>query len=684
MFKLGNTEINAISLTDMFSKEDFGVPDSDYRSLDPDWTRPDEWLDMPVINSGDNKIAILMAVPSGYNPKDVGLNLSGSQNVSYNTYHTHMEIDWGDGSSSTENGVYSSVTSYHSYSYEDLPESTEFTYHGRPARQVIIQVDGSLSGIGYVNLGYLNGYSNPGRDSFYNNGQTNDVLDVHIDAPDMFNFYLSYSLDMENIHINCGQLTQNFNQRFSGLRSLRKIVIPSGCTSSVNSFDGAFGGCENLQELPMLDTSSVTNFNNAFNGCRNLRDFPPYNTSNVTVWNTAFAGCRSLRRLPDLDYRKASSLWNTFSSMDELRVVQSGILWPTGENISFDYTFQYDSNLIHVSDDISFDGASTMYQTFYNCKNLIKIPKINAPSATNLGKLFQACSSIEKIEIGDISSATSLYESFNGCSSLRSLTIDDAGSSITNLNNAFSNTRMTRLPHMNTQNVTNWWNAFSSNPNLQHVPVYDYSSCTTLDYIFQYCTALQDVKFKNLNTNLNSAYQAFYACSNLRSIPSGLFDSYGSCPIYFNRIFSGCSRLNHARSINLSRATHPSNNGPFYQTSFTSIEDVTFGSGVSINAFLRDNYYIEYIPDWDVSEVSYFNNAFYNTRSLSWCDMRGLRVSTSFYNCILSSGAIENIFNNLGSGVTGQSIDIRDNYGTSQLHPDTISIATSKGWTVTT
>ena len=41
------------------------------------------------------------------------------------------------------------------------------------------------------------------------------------------------------------------------------------------------------------------------------------------------------------------------------------------------------------------------------------------------------------------------------------------------------------------------------------------------------------------------------------------------------------------------------------------------------------------------------------------------------------------IFNNLET-VSSATIDIRQNHGTSELHPDTIAIATGKGWTVST
>ena len=96
------------------------------------------------------------------------------------------------------------------------------------------------------------------------------------------------------------------------------------------------------------------------------------------------------------------------------------------------------------------------------------------------------------------------------------------------------------------------------------------------------------------------------------------------------------------------------------------------------------NKYISTIPDWDVSGVRNLDLAFYSCSSLEWSDLKNTECSISYYDCLLGSGALENIFNNLASGVTSKTVNVAHNYGASQLHADTIAIATNKGWTVTT
>ena len=53
--------------------------------------------------------------------------------------------------------------------------------------------------------------------------------------------------------------------------------------------------------------------------------------------------------------------------------------------------------------------------------------------------------------------------------------------------------------------------------------------------------------------------------------------------------------------------------------------------------------------------------------------LAGIAVKPVLQNSFLVAVLSEHIFNNLKDGVTGQTIDIRYNYGTYELHPDTIA-----------
>ena len=90
------------------------------------------------------------------------------------------------------------------------------------------------------------------------------------------------------------------------------------------------------------------------------------------------------------------------------------------------------------------------------------------------------------------------------------------------------------------------------------------------------------------------------------------------------------------------------------------------------------------VGPYDLSMVTNFSAAFSNCKELAVVDATGMAVSVAFNSCYLSSGEITKIFYNIASGVSGQTINVSSNYGTPELHADTIAIATSKGWTVTT
>ena len=92
VIKVGNNSIGKISVIEPYD-DPIGTPE--YK-LEP-WVRPSEWLDMPVINSGDEKTAILLFIPSG-EPYQVTMRVQGIES-STSTYvrPTYSTIDCGDG-----------------------------------------------------------------------------------------------------------------------------------------------------------------------------------------------------------------------------------------------------------------------------------------------------------------------------------------------------------------------------------------------------------------------------------------------------------------------------------------------------------------------------------------------------------------------------------------------------------
>ena len=160
VIKVGNNSIGKISVIQPY--EDSTGKSTHFYDIDPEpWVRPSEWLDMPT---DDNMVAALIFVPSGAHDFTVSAYARGT-GTSSNNNPTYIPIDWGDNTSgliygtrhdnSNYNGYFSSF--HKMYDYDLLSPSTEIEIGGTTGRQVLIKLDGSVSGIGYFSLRDLSG-----------------------------------------------------------------------------------------------------------------------------------------------------------------------------------------------------------------------------------------------------------------------------------------------------------------------------------------------------------------------------------------------------------------------------------------------------------------------------------------------------------------------------------------------
>jgi len=676
--KLGNAEINAISIIEPYSAADLGGTDYSEAGLEPDWVRPSEWMDMPVINSGDNQIAMLMMVESGTVNRYASMQMISHSNNS----GIHTTIDWGDGTSSLAYTTSNNSTIYpdHYYNFEDLPEDTEIPFNGTVARQALIQMS-SPSGFAYLNVSTMNGQLDPNKNTLYSNSQSTNIVDIHVNAPDMTQFVAgSNSRHLERLHINCDTI---INSPFNGLKNLRVAYIPSGATTGRTSLSQMFYSCEKLKRAPMLDTSSATSLNDLFHNCFSLTYVPEYDTSNVTNFYTVFWQCRSLDYIPFSDFSNATSLSHAFGGMQNLKAFPNGISWPTG---LYDSTnlFKGNEDMVYIPDDINLSGASTLANMFNGCTSLRRVPDIYAPNATSMSNCFGNCHSLKKINIKDISSVTNMHYAMSPCSELREVAVENVPTGVTTFFALYlSNSKLIKSTDFYTGNATDVRYMYGGCKELERAQTIDMSNASDIRQIFQHCRKIKEVNFININNKIGDALSAFEGCVSLESIPSGLFQDYNSCPSYTYDMFSN-TNITRVQNINLSGCIQSNNRSPFYINNVHELDNIILGSGAYLYGLIYNNEFISRIPAWDAYGVKNLDNGFRECINLSWSDLKNMECSTSYYNCLLGSGALENIFNNLASGVVGQSIDIRDNYGVSELHPDTIAIATSKGWTVTT
>lgn len=253
---------------------------------EPHYTRPADWLPLPEISVGEQKVALLYPVFEGL-----------TTNAAYITVAGNFTVDWGDGVAENYTGSTSTSRS-HTYNWEDIPAST---YCSRGYRQVIITVT-PQEGYDLTYL-YFSSGSYPARVKY---------IDIKLSAPQCTQLIMTNCRLLEQVeYIGTNNITgTNSRYMFQYCYSLQNIVSLN--TSTFTSFANMFQDCYSLKEIPLLDTSNVTTFANAFNTCYSLKEIPAFNTINVTVFSYAFQNCYSLKDINCTHMNNSTIFVNSF------------------------------------------------------------------------------------------------------------------------------------------------------------------------------------------------------------------------------------------------------------------------------------------------------------------------------------------------------------------------------------
>lgn len=292
---------------------------------------------------------------------------------------------------------------------------------------------------------------------------------------------------------------------------------------------------------------------------------------------------------------------------------------------------------------------------------------INASSATSISFYSAAayCTLLERVNVVSSGTLTSLASIFRACWALSKLIVPATFfDSVTNLDAAFAN--CASLPSIT-------------------FPAGSLASVTTMAGAFQGCASLKEIVFPSGSlASVGSIASAFSGCTSLNSVtfPAGALASATTA----SGLFFGCASLKNIEfpTGSLSLCTTLS-------TAFqgcASLQAVTFPAGslglvtTIANAF-RDCAALQSVAfssaglDADLVTTT---TAFFGCPSLSSIANCSIPVSFSVASARLSGAALDAIYTSLPT-VTGQTITVTGNHGTVD---DTPSIATAKGWTVTT
>ncbi len=206
----------------------------------PSWTRPADWLELPTVSPGDEKLVGLYRV----NPDSNFFTFTGEGAYT---------IDFGDGSAPINYG--SGTTAYKILDWDDYSSST-LTSDG--FRQAVITIT-PQSGQHITSIDLSKTHNQPGLSDTYNNGW----LDIDLSGEFIDNIILNS--DLASLY-HFGSLTR-FN--FIGV-------------NAITDFSNMFSSCFSLSSIPTLDTSNGTNFSHMFNSCFSLSSISTLDTSNGT------------------------------------------------------------------------------------------------------------------------------------------------------------------------------------------------------------------------------------------------------------------------------------------------------------------------------------------------------------------------------------------------------------------
>jgi hypothetical protein len=320
------------------------------------------------------------------------------------------------------------------------------------------------------------------------------------------------------------------------------------------------------------------------------------------------------------------------------------------------------------------------------CRSLKSVPTVNLPSTTQADSFFAGCVSLKEVEIENLSSVTTdtygIQAFFSYCHNLEKVTFNNPEDiNASQIHNLFYECyRLKSAPYFNTSSGTNLSSMFQYCHNMEYAPKYDLTSATNVTSMFRSCYPLKKIAgFNTIDSNISYMPNIIYDCASLEEMPSGLFD--GSAPIYRidNFLYNNSKILFDFNEDIVASGYYA------FRQSYGLKSVSRFTPSGDCQHMFRSCGQLRVLGDLDFTHVTNLTNWFYGAGGqMSWSDIKNVSVDHSYAAFPLSSGAIANIINNLPTVASTKTVTFTNCWGTTTLHPDTISIATSKGWTVTT
>jgi hypothetical protein len=577
------------------------------------WVRSADWLALPVVNTGDQKIVILNAV---FDHESNFCAITCVASLGYT-------VDWGDGTAPVNYDSGLQANKVYNYNTPALvgSEST------RGYRQSIIVITPQLGG----DLLTFNSTIRHPTVSLNTIDYTTSFLDMKCAGTNITQVQLGTATEITSRlleqfeFVGTNSITNGYFM-FANCSLLQSIPTLNIVITTGNSM---FLACYKLQTTPLFDTSAMTDGTSMFQNCVALLTVPLYNLGAMTNGSNMFNGCVALAVVPLLNLSAVVVAGSMFQSCYAITSIPAFNFVTLGGGNSM---FSGCVSLVSV-DFTNLASMVTSNAMFTGCSSLTTIPSFNLPVLSDGSFMFNGCSSLTTIPLLNLSAMTNGSNMFNGCSSL------------------------TTIPLLNLSAMTNGSNMFSNCKSLKTIPLFPLTALVNGSGMFTNCYSIQAVPAFNLLA-MTSGLNMFSSCISLKTVSIVTLWAMTNG----TQMFNGCSSLSSLSLFSLASMTSGNN---MFQDCIALQTIPTFSTTAMTNgtSMFQGCVSLQVVPAINLTSVTVGGSMFLNCNSLSKYSAINLKYSLSVIACRLSRGALQDIFSNSLLPNTPQTITITSNYG---------------------
>lgn len=426
-----------------------------------DWQRPADWLAMPDIAVGEQKVYALVAV---FNYTDI--------NYAAVLVEGGFTVDWGDGV--VENFASGTVVG-HQFNYSTLPGAS---YCSRGYKQALVTITPQAG----MNLTKVNFNALPPQFTGLISSSTMSTqwLDIKLRGTEISMFAMDagggkYTPYLERVNFLGTNKCTNLTNCFYGCSALEEVAID---TSLATSHTGMFKYCYSLQKAPILDLSNSLSTNSMFYSCGRLVSVPAYNTPKLENTVYMFSYCTSLESVPLFDTSQVTNMVYMFYFCSALKSIP---LFNTGKVLSMSYAFSQCRSLKTIPL-LNTSKVQSFENMFNGCLSLQEIPALDTAEGTSFSGFLSACSSLKNAPISNLPKATNLASMFSDCSSL------------------------SEIPNINAPLATEMSTMFGGCVSLKKIGALTFSSVLpSYNYLFSGCRSLLEIPAIDMANHSGSA-----------------------------------------------------------------------------------------------------------------------------------------------------------------------------------